>query len=333
VSLTDGKAIVMRRYGPPGVLQLETVVSPAPLADEIRVRSLASAVNHSDLEIRTGNWPILRARPFPYVPGLEVVGEVEEIGSGVADFRVGDRVISMMQGLGGVRAKRDGGYAECVTLAAAAAAPLPRDLDPGDMAALGLASVTAFEGLRRLGPLAGRRVAVTGASGGVGSAAIGLACAHGAEVLAIVSRPERGDYVRGLGAGDVMLSSEVAKGALGEASVDAVLDAVAGDLFNPFLAALRPGGALSLVGALGGSRLAFDAYHLTNVTLTGYSSENLDGATLRNAVAMIGDLLRSGRLKPPLRTVFSLRDAASAHARLEQRGLEGRVLLVSGADL
>src|SRR5438046_394707 len=109
-----GQAVVMYRYGAPEVLGVETVVLKPLAPDEIRVRSLASAINHSDLEIRAGNWPILREQPFPYVPGLEVVGEIVEAGSAVSDLRVGDRVITMMQGLGGVRARRDGGYAEYV---------------------------------------------------------------------------------------------------------------------------------------------------------------------------------------------------------------------------
>ncbi len=69
-------AIVMRAYGAPEVLRLERVTVQPLAPDEIRLKSLASAINHSDLEIRAGRWPILRAVPFPYVPGLEVVGEV-----------------------------------------------------------------------------------------------------------------------------------------------------------------------------------------------------------------------------------------------------------------
>lgn len=81
----------------------------APLGEgEIRIRSLASAVNRSDLEIRAGNWTIRREPKFPYVPGLEVVGDVVECAAGL-DIRVGDREWTMMQGLGGVRAERDGG--------------------------------------------------------------------------------------------------------------------------------------------------------------------------------------------------------------------------------
>jgi NADPH:quinone reductase-like Zn-dependent oxidoreductase len=84
----DGEAVVMRRYGPPVVLGLERVALQALLPDEIRVRSIASTVNHSDLEIRAGNWPIRRADPFPYVPGLEVLGDVVETGAAVEEFPI-----------------------------------------------------------------------------------------------------------------------------------------------------------------------------------------------------------------------------------------------------
>ncbi len=318
----------MHRYGPPAVLALEPLTLSALAPGEIRLRSLASAVNHSDLEIRAGNWPIRRDPPFPYVPGLEVVGEIVEVGSAVSEFHPGERAMTMMQGLGGVRAERPGGYAELVTVAASAAAPIPADLDSHDMAALGLASVTALEGLRRLGPLTGRRIVVTGASGGVGSAAIGLARAEGAEVVAVVARTGRRDYVRALGASEAMLGAEAAAGRLGEHSVDGILDTVAGELFAPCVAALRPGGVLSLVGAVGGNAVVFDAYYLLDAVLTGYSSERLDGAGLRRAVAAIGDWLRRGAIRPPARTLFPLAEAAAAHAALERHGVEGRLLLV-----
>jgi NADPH2:quinone reductase len=208
-------AIVMRQYGGPDVLRLEMVSLPSLQPDEIRIRSLASAVNHSDLEIREGNWPILKPNPFPYTPGLEVVGEVVEVGMNVSDVRVGDRVITMMQGLGGVRAQRPGGYAEHVVVRASAVAPFAGDVDPLEMAALGLASVTAFEALHKIGDLSNRRIAVTGAAGGVGSAAVAIANAQGAEVVEIISRSEQAEYVRSLGASTTINSQEVTAGALG----------------------------------------------------------------------------------------------------------------------
>ncbi|HEX2714993.1 MAG TPA: alcohol dehydrogenase catalytic domain-containing protein, partial [Candidatus Acidoferrales bacterium] len=160
VSTSQAHAIVMRRYGAPDVLTWEEVALPPLASSDVRIRSIASAVNHSDLEIRAGHWPVNRPEPFPYVPGLEVVGDVVEIGGGVRDVRPGDRVITMMQGLGGVRAARTGGYAEYVTVAEGAVAHVPPEVDPYDMAALGLVAVTAYEGLRRLGALSGRRIVV-----------------------------------------------------------------------------------------------------------------------------------------------------------------------------
>src|SRR5689334_15685182 len=128
----------MRAFGGPEVLCAESLLLPALAPDELRIRTLAAAVNHSDLEVRTGAWPLRRTDALPYVPGLEVLGEVSEVGAAVSAHRVGDRVITMMQGLGGVRAERAGGYQHEVTVAAEAVAPVPRDVDPLAAAALGL---------------------------------------------------------------------------------------------------------------------------------------------------------------------------------------------------
>ena len=123
--VTRSRAVVMRRTGPPEVLTIEDVALAPLTRGEVRLRVLASAINHSDLEIRAGNWPIRREPRFPYVPGLEVVGEVVEAAPDVRELAVGDRAWTTMQGLGGVRAERDGGYAEHVTVAAGVLAPLP----------------------------------------------------------------------------------------------------------------------------------------------------------------------------------------------------------------
>lgn len=324
-------AIVMREYGGPDVLRLEDVDVAETGPDEVRIRVLASAVNHSDLEVRAGRWPVRGAEPFPYVPGIETVGAVDEAGSGVDPAYVGANVVTMMQGLGGVRAERAGGYAEHVTVAADAVAFVPADVDPLAVAAVGLAGVTAYEGLRRLGPVAGKRVVVTGASGGVGSAAVALACAlDAAEVVAVVSRPERAGYVRSLGADRIVVTSESDLGeALGRRSVDRVLDTVGGPLFPPCVAALRSGGGLCSVGSVAGPDVAFNVDSLLlPVTLTGYGSEALDGPALRAAMTTICTLLAVDELAVPAITQMPLADAAAAHRLLEQRGLQGRVLLI-----
>jgi NADPH:quinone reductase len=297
------RAIVMRRTGPPEVLSMEEV-KLAPLArGEVRLRSLASAINHSDLEIRAGNWPILREPRLPYVPGLEVIGEVVEVADGVSGFAVGDHAWTAMQGLGGVRAERDGGYAEYVTVSADVLASVPAEVDAVKFAAIGLAGVTAFEAMRRLGALEGKTLLVSGATGGVGTVAVGMGRALGAEVMAL----ERGAAVPRPG------------------SVDAVLDSVAGPLFPALVAALRPGGRYCIVGAAAGGEVAFDVWNLLEGrALTGYSTETLDGVVLRRTTQELLGL----RLPPPPMQVLPLAEAARAHALIEERAVRGRVVLV-----
>jgi NADPH:quinone reductase len=300
---TMSRAVVMRRTGPPPVLAVEEIALPRLAAGEVRLRSLASAVNHSDLEIRAGNWRIRRETPFPYVPGLEVVGEVVEVARDVPDLAVGDRVWTTMQGLGGVRAERDGGYAEHVTVAHQVLAPLPSDVDAVGFAAIGLAGVTALESMRKLGPLAGKTLVVSGSSGGVGAVAVEIGRALGATVVALTR------------------SSPLPA----PATVDAVLDGVAGPLFGPLIAALRPGGRYCMFGAAAGGDVSFDAWGLIERrVLAGYSTEDLDGSALRRST----NELLALRLPAPPTTVLPLGEAARAHALLEQRSVQGRVVLV-----
>lgn len=324
---SEGRSIVMRATGPPEVLRVETLPLPDLAPSELRVRMLAAAVNHSDLKIRAGSWTIRRRPPFPYVPGLEIVGEVVATGTAVETVRVGELVMTMMQGLGGVRSLRPGGYQDYATVDADAVAPVPAGVDPLAAAALGLAAVTAQQGLERIGPLDGRRVAVTGASGGVGSAAVALAAAGGAEVIACVRHATHAEHLIAHGAAEVVDDVSAIPGR----SLHGVLDTVAGTIFEPLVGALADGGVLSLVGAVGGGRVSFDAWELIRpVTLTGYSSEQLDGPSLRRAAADVFTLFLAGELRPPPWQTMPLERAAEAHRLLEAGGVNGRILLVPG---
>ena len=325
-------AIQMDKYGPPAVLSWRSV-DICPLGEkDVRVRTLFAAVNQTDLHIRAGDWPVRSAQPFPYVPGVEVVGVVEETGSAVTEWRVGDTVVTMMQGLGGVRAERAGGYAELVTVDADALASVPESVPPVEIAALGLAAVTAFEGLRRLGRLSGLSVLVTGAAGGVGSAATALARAQGASVTGTVTRTKDRDYVRDLGAQEVIVVEEGTAVQIPSDRFDGVLDVVGGELFETCVKSLRPGGTLSLVGAVAGAKVSFDAWDLIRpVSLTGYSTESLTGPALRQAVAALCDWVERREIRPPDYIVLPLDQAGEAHELLENRIVTGRVLLASGS--
>src|SRR5689334_302814 len=123
------KAIQITQYGSAELLKLKDVELPKLLSAEARFRVLAAAVNRADIEIRSGNWPIMAANPFPYTPGLEAYGEVVEIGDQVSNINIGDRVITMMQKLGGIHGIRPGGYQEFVTVEAEKLAVVPAALD------------------------------------------------------------------------------------------------------------------------------------------------------------------------------------------------------------
>jgi NADPH2:quinone reductase len=321
-------AVQMAGYGPPDVLVCAPSTLPPLGREEVRIRTLAAAVNHTDLEIRSGNWPIRKADPFPYVPGVEVVGEIQAVGDEVTSVRPGDRVITMMQGLGGVRGDRPGGYATHVTVNADAVALFPADIDPFSMAALGLGAVTAFQGLARIGDLSGRRILVTGAAGGVGSSAVAIARAQGASVVGAVSRTEQIDHVRRMGADEVLVTAGGSP-SNSAGGFDGVFDTVGASLFEQTIPALRPNGILSLVGAVGGSDVRFDLWNLIRpITLTGYSTETLNGTALRGAIRAIAGLLRRDALPSPVWTTMPLQDAARAHEAMERRGVSGRLLLV-----
>ncbi len=328
--MTLEHAVEIDRYGGPEVLVWREVPRPPVREDEVRIRTAFAAVNRADVEIRRGEWPIMQDAPFPYTPGLEVVGEVDSVGAAVDGIAVGDRVITMMQHLGGIWGERPGGYGEFVVVAADAVAPIPSDVDLEQVAALGLVAVTASAGLARLALAPGARVVVHGASGGVGSAAVTIAAAAGAEVVAVLPRAGKDDYVRSLGAAKVVrLDEHGLLDALGARSVDAVLETTGERTFSDSVAVLRRGGRLCLVGALTGPDLSLCAWDLIQeLSLTGWSSENLDGPALRAAMAQIVDHVREGRLRAPAIERCAMADAAAAHRAMESGTLRGRALLV-----
>lgn len=327
-----GRAIRQRRYGPPAVMELEEV-ELAPLApSEVRFAVIAAAVNRADVEIRSGKWPVMRDDPWPYTPGLEALGDVVEVGAAVTRVAPGDRVITMMQKLGGIWGVRPGGYQSHVTVEEGVCAVVARDVDPFAVAALGLAAVTAWHGLERLALRRGARVVIHGASGGVGSAAVSMARALGAVPIATSSGSGKDDYLRELGAAEIVhldRGGDALLAALGARSADAVLEVTGAATFRQSVAVLRRGGRLCCVGALTGEDLGLSAWDLLqDLVLTGWSSENLDGDGLRASIERIVAWLRSGELRAPAAVQLPLADAAEAHRRLEANEVRGRLLLI-----
>lgn len=322
---TLAQAIQIDRYGPPDVLKPVHVKLARLRAGEVRVRSLFAGVNFTDAQIRSGNWPIAAPSPFPYTPGVEVVGVVEEVADDVVRWRPGEAVVSMMQGMGGVRSERPGAYAQFVTLPAEALAAIPEGMPPHIMAALGLPAVTAYLGLHKLGSLQGKSLMVSGATGRVGSEAVSIALAMGATVTALVRKPERAAAVRALGAIEIYIDNDE----LRECQVDAVLETVAGVQLARHIKALKPGGVLCLVGAAGGGDASLDAWDLIKpVTLTGYSTERMDGNDLQSSVDQLSQWYQAGRIPVPDVVNFPLARAAGAHLHMQLGNNDHRILLV-----
>lgn len=194
------KAIVQSAYGPPAeVLQLREVDPPSPADDEVLVRVRASSVNPADWIFVTGRPRLVRLasglfRPKHPTPGKDVAGQVEAVGPSVAGFRPGDEVYGELEA---------GAYAEYVAVPASKLAPKPANLSFEQAAAAPLAGLTALQGLRDTCRVqAGQRILINGASGGVGTFAVQIAKALGAEVTGVCSTRNL-DLVRKLGADHV----------------------------------------------------------------------------------------------------------------------------------
>ena len=325
------RAIQIAAYGPPQNLRWVDVRLAPLTVSEVRFKVLAAAVNHADMEICSGNWPVQLAAPFPYTPGLEALGDVVAVGAAVTSVKPGDRVITMMQKLGGIHGIRPGGYQQFVTVAADAVAIVAPELDPLQVAALGLAAVTALAGIERLQLQPGHTVVIHGASGGVGSVAVAAAKALGARVMATTTNRGKDDYLRSIGAESVIYLGD--KTRLTEhvqpKSIDAVVELSGQATFADSVAVLRRGGRLCALGAVTGGDVNLSIWDLLHeLVLTGYSTENLTGEDLRRSIGEICKLLASGQLAAPLFQTFPMADAAQVHALMAQSQLSGRALLL-----
>jgi len=322
-------AVQMERPGPPEVLVPVELPDHAPPPDEVVVRSVVSGVNRADLFIRSGVWAVMSG-VFPYVPGLEVAGVVEQVGANVTSVKPGDRVITMMQRLGGVHGVRPGGYQSHVCVHAGVLAPIPDGLDTALAGTFGLPAVTAEQGLRVLGVQPGDRVLVQGGSSAVGTMAIQMVRAAGGVPIATGTSPAKFELMRRCGAKQVV-DTRGPDWAKQVDPVHGVLDLVGKATFQESVSLLRPGGKLVFVGGTSGGEVGFSAWDLMGpVTLTGYSSETLTRDALSESIQQIAGLAARGALAAHQVLRVPLREAARAHQEMESGKVAGRVVLTAG---
>lgn len=325
------KAIQMYEYGEPNVLVYQEIALPVLSATEVRLKTIASAVNRADINIRSGKWKILHPRPFPYTPGMEVVGEIIEKGDQVVDLQIGDYVITMMQQLGGVHGIRAGGYQEYVTVESQTVVQVEKSVeDIYSVAAMGLAGVTALNGIKRLKLKSGEKIVIQGATGGIGSFAIAIAKSLNTYVIATTSSDDRDDDLYERGVDQILhLHKHSQREGIGVGKVDAVLEILGSSTFHDSVSILKKGGRLCLLGTLTGEELHCSAWDLLQeIEITGYSSENLTCEDLGKDMNTLQTWLQHQTIQVPNYHQFALQDASIAHEQVSNHQLTGRVLLV-----
>ncbi|MET9290913.1 zinc-binding dehydrogenase [Streptomyces sp. NPDC003077] len=289
----------------PGRLALATVPDPVPGPDDVLVEVAAVSLNFGELPKNDGD-----ASTGP-VPGWDAAGVVKRAAASGEGPQPGDRVVTWGW---------NGGWAELRAVPVGELAVLPDEVEFPQAAALPVAGLTALRALRRAGVRPGHRVAITGASGGVGRFAVQLAHLAGAEVHALVGSPERGEGLTELGAASVITSPAD----LG-APVDILLDNVGGPLLAELLGHIAEGGTAVTIGAASGEPTALDPYRLVanRVTLTGFLESGDSAADL----AYLARLVADGRLSASVDRVESWKKIGETAVALLERRIRGKAVL------
>jgi NADPH2:quinone reductase len=321
------KAVVVHEVGGPDKLSWEDVTVPAPGPGEARLRHTAIGLNFIDCYLRTG---LYKAPAMPFIPGQEGVGIVEELGPGVVDLKVGDRV-----GYAGV----GGAYAEVRIIPAARLIPIPDDIDDRTAAAMLLKGMTAQYLLLRCGrPRRGDTILFHAAAGGTGQIACQWAKHLGIEVIGTVGSAEKARVAFERGCTHVInynkenfvhQVNDITKGAL----VSVVFDSVGKTTFRASLDCIRPRGMMVSFGQSSGPIPPLDiivlstkgSLFLTRPTLHSYV------ATRDELLETAGDLfevVRSGAVRINVGQTYALADVARAQQDLEARATTGSTVLL-----
>jgi NADPH:quinone reductase-like Zn-dependent oxidoreductase len=321
------KAIVQERFGPPDVLQLVDTDLPEAGADDVLVRVHAAALNPYDWHIMRGDPLIARlmgevglTKPKARVAGIDAAGRVEAVGANVSGLRRGDEVLGFCRGA----------FAEYARAEADKVVPKPASLTFEQAAAVPMAGATALRGIRDVGAVrAGHRVLVNGAAGGVGTYAVQIAAALGAEVTGVCSTRNVG-LVRSIGAAHVV-DYTTEDFTDGRARYDMILDNVGNRPLNRLRRALAPTGTLVLNGG-GAPGHVFGpvAGILRAVVVNGLVRERLrllPHEQEREQLLTLTGLIETGKLTPVLDRTYRLADTAEGLRRVEHGHARGKVVI------
>ena len=330
------RAVMLTRKGGPEALELVELPLRDPGPGEARVRVMACGVGATDVTMRRSYYPY--APKLPFVPGYDVVGEVDAVGEGVTAVAPGDRVAALTV---------HGGYAEMLYRGAGELVPVPAQVDAAEVVALILNYATAYQMIHRVAAQrAGERALVTGANGGVGQALLELLALHGVHAIGAASARAHG-RIRALGATPIEgRDAPIDEGVLAirPGGVDATYDALGGRFVSPCIRATRRGGWVVGYGFSGTDNSAlravrgFGSLYLKarllgrRGTFYGITARyRKDPAPFREDLARLLALLAAGKLRPRIAARLPLLDARRGNELQEKGGLDGKLVLVRGA--
>jgi NADPH:quinone reductase len=314
-------------FGGIAALRLEEAAEPAPGPGEILVRVMAAGLNFSDTLMLRNKY---QATPqLPFSPGAEIAGAVAGLGAGVAGLRLGQRIVACIGG---------NGCRELIVTKAVNAVPIPDEVSDDQAAALPVTFGTALHGLKDRGRLQpGETVAVLGAAGGAGLAAVEIAKLMGARVIAVASSEAKLALARKLGADegidytveDLKLSLKALTGTKG---VDVLYDPVGGDYAEAALRAMAWDGRYLVVGFASGTipRLPLNLVFLKGCAIIGVFWPAFiarEPERHRSNLVELLDWCRRGRIAPHIHARFPLAETGAALALIENRKVTGKVIV------
>jgi alcohol dehydrogenase len=334
------KAMVLHQHGAGGPRYETDFPDPVPGPGEVVLRVRAAALNYHDVFTRRG-MPGIRI-PMPAIMGLDVAGEIAEIGSGVVGWKIGDRVLGdpINRVEGGLTGETvHGGLAEYCRLRAHQLVAIPDGISFAAAAALPCAYGTARRMMFTNGRVtAGEKVLILGASGGVGVCCVQLAKFAGATVIAATGSEEKAARLRALGADHIINYGEqdfvqavyalcgkpARRGPGSDRGVDVVVNYTGSDTWTRSLRVLRVGGRLLTCGATAGYDPAEDIRFIWTFELQILGSNGW----AREDITALLEMVQSGRLEAVVDTTYPLEQAAEALARLENRDVFGKLVIV-----
>jgi NADPH:quinone reductase-like Zn-dependent oxidoreductase len=321
------KAMVYTEYGPPEVLRLEEVEKPTPGENKVLVKVLAASVNY-------GDWSLLRGEPFLVrlmvggllkpkntILGADIAGRVEAVGPNVTQFRPGDEVYGDISGCG------FGGFAEYVSVPEDALALKPGNVTFEQAAAAPMAAVVALQGLRDKGQIRpGQKVLINGASGGIGTFAVQIAKAFGAEVTGVCSTRNL-DMVRSIGADRVIDYTKEDFVSVGQ-PYDLILATAGYRSIFDYHRALGPGGRYVVTG--GSMAQVFQPMLLGPfLSMTGSKKMgNLSAKPDQEDLGFVKELFEAGKIVPVIDRCYPLPDVPEALRYYGEGHSRGKVVII-----